>query len=83
MVGVARKKLAAGTKFNQRSMAAPWVVLPVSPAAATTEVEEDIDGGPPGSCCRYLRQQPPPKLKKMSMAGSLGGAVGISSSSHH
>jgi hypothetical protein len=25
-------------------------MLPVSPAAATTEVEEDVDGGAPGGC---------------------------------
>jgi hypothetical protein len=28
----------------------PWGVLPTGPAAATTEVEEDIDGRPLGGC---------------------------------
>jgi hypothetical protein len=28
-------------------MAAPWEVLPVSPAAPTIIVGEDVDGGPP------------------------------------
>jgi hypothetical protein len=52
-------------------MAGPLGVLLVSPVAATTEVEEDIDGGPPRGCYQYLRQQPPPKLTKTSMAGAL------------
>jgi hypothetical protein len=48
LVGVARKILAAGTKFIQTSKAGPWWVLSVCPVAVTTKVEEDVDGGPPG-----------------------------------
>jgi hypothetical protein len=29
------------------SMAGPLGALPMGPAVATTEVEEDVDGGPP------------------------------------
>jgi hypothetical protein len=57
--------------------------MSVSPVAATIDVEADIDDGPPGRCCQYPRPQPPLKLKKTSMEGPLGGADGISSSSHH
>jgi hypothetical protein len=46
LVGVARKILAAGTKFRDTSMAGPWGVLPAGPTAATTGVG-DVDGGPP------------------------------------
>jgi hypothetical protein len=45
-------------------------VLPASPAATTTKIE-DFDGGSPGGCCRHVRQQPPPKFET-SMAGPLG-----------
>jgi hypothetical protein len=37
-------------------------VLSAGPVAATTEVEEDIDGGPLGGWYRQVRQWPPPKL---------------------
>jgi hypothetical protein len=57
--------------------------MSVSPVAATIDVEADIDDGPPGRCCQYPQPQPPLKLKKTSMEGPLGGADGISSSSHH
>jgi hypothetical protein len=63
-------------------MAGPWGVLSVFLAAATIEVEEDVDDGDLGGCCRYFRQWLPPKLKKTSMAGPLGGVIGISDSGH-
>jgi hypothetical protein len=36
-------------------MTSPLAVLLVSPVAAITEVEEDIDGGAPWGCYWYLR----------------------------
>jgi hypothetical protein len=42
-----------------------------SPAVATTEAEEDVDGGPLRVLAE-VRQQPPLKLRKVSMAGPLG-----------
>jgi hypothetical protein len=48
LVGVARKILAAGTKFSETSMA-PSEVLAAGPTVATTRVG-DIDGGPPKGC---------------------------------
>jgi hypothetical protein len=52
LVGVTRKILMTGTKFNQMSMAGPLGVLPGVPAAATIIVEHDVDGVPLGGCCR-------------------------------
>jgi hypothetical protein len=75
LVGVARKILAAGTKFRQTSMASHLGVRPECPVAATTKAEEDDDSGPPRGCCQYLWQQPPLKLRKTSMAGPLGGLL--------
>jgi hypothetical protein len=53
-------------------MAGPLGPLPVSPAASTTEVEDDIVGGPPEGRCRWVSQHPPPRLKMTSLAGPLG-----------
>jgi hypothetical protein len=76
-------------------MAPPWGVLstvdggtprgalPVGPAVATTEVEEDVDGGPLGGRCRWVRQRPPSSLKRTPMAGPMGGAANGSGSGHH
>jgi hypothetical protein len=55
----------------------------MGPAVVTTEVEEDVDGCSLGGRCRRVRQWPPPRLKKMSMAGSLGATASGSGSSHH
>jgi hypothetical protein len=44
-------------------------VLPGALAAATTEVDEDVDVRPPGKCCGVLRQWPSLELMKTSMAG--------------
>jgi hypothetical protein len=57
-------------------------VLLVGPVAATTEVEEDIDGEPPGGCCWRVWQRPTSKLKETSMALPLEGATGGSNSNH-
>jgi hypothetical protein len=70
-------------KLKMTSMEGPLGVLPVGPAAATTEAEEDVDGGLLGGCCLRVCQRPPPKLEKTSMAGLLEGAADGSSSSHH
>jgi hypothetical protein len=94
LVGVARKILAAGTKFRQggcwrqvrqrpppmlkTSMAGPWGLLSVFSVVTTTDVE-DVDGRPPGGCCRDLRQQPPLMLKTL-MVPPLGVAGGRSDS---
>jgi hypothetical protein len=61
-------------------MPSPYGVLAVGPAVATTRVG-DVNAGPWG-CWRQVRQRSPLKLK-MTMAGSLGGAVGRSGSGHH
>jgi hypothetical protein len=45
LVGVAKKILAAGTKFSQTSTAGPLGVLAAYLAAATTKAR-DFDGGP-------------------------------------
>jgi hypothetical protein len=63
-------------------MAGALGVLSVFLAAATTEVEEYVNGGTLG-VLSVVRQQPPPKMKKMLMVSSLGHAVGISSSGHY
>jgi hypothetical protein len=53
-------------------MAGPLGGAGRSPAVATTEAEEDVDGGPLRVLAK-VRQQPPLKLRKVSMAGPLGG----------
>jgi hypothetical protein len=60
LVDVARKILAAGTRFSETSMAGHLGVLAAGPAVATTEVGDvdgvtttkvgDVDGGPLGGC---------------------------------
>jgi hypothetical protein len=50
-------------------------MLPVGPAASTTDVEEDVDGRLPGGRYWRVQQRPPPRLKKTSMADHLGGAA--------
>jgi hypothetical protein len=57
------------SKMKKTSMAAPWGVLSIFLATATTKVE-DVDGGAPRGCCRYFQQRPPPKMKT-SMAAPL------------
>jgi hypothetical protein len=47
MVGVTRKILATGTKFNQTSRVGLLEVLSRVPTVVTTEVDEDVDGGGP------------------------------------
>jgi hypothetical protein len=50
---------------------------------ATTGDKDDVDGGPLWGCYWRVQQRPLPRLKKMSIAGPLGGAAGESDSNHH
>jgi hypothetical protein len=57
-------------------------VLPADPAAATTEVVEDIDDGPLGGVADGSDSGHHFSLKAL-MAGPLGDAVGRTDNSHH
>jgi hypothetical protein len=65
LVGVDRKILSVGTKFNQTSMADPSGCCRQEPPPKLKKTSM-VD---PWGCCR---QQPPPKLKKTSMADPWG-----------
>jgi hypothetical protein len=46
--------LAMATTCCKMSMVGPLGVLPAGPTAATTEVDEDVDGWPPWGHCQRV-----------------------------
>jgi hypothetical protein len=66
--------------LKSTSMAGPLGALPASLTASTPEVEDYIDGGPLGGRCQQVWQCPPLSLKRTSLVGPLGGAIGRSDS---
>jgi hypothetical protein len=51
-------------------MVGPLGVVPVSPAAATTEVEEDVDDDPPGGAGVVLYRGMQWSLQKKDVGGN-------------